>query len=123
MSSDSASGKLELASCGWYMFESFRSLGLGIVVMRCPFGACNSTSYVDVGWVVSSNPTVGKASKSRLIGWVVYVVWQGSHPHWRSGGVGGVVLGFFLWVICWSCSCGLLGCRWGGIGRCFQEAR
>ena len=97
MTSDSASGKLELASCGWYMFESLRSLGLGIVEIRCPSGACNSIISVDVGWAVSSNVSVGKASKSGLIGWVVYVVWRGSHPHWRCGGVEGAVLVFFLW--------------------------
>ena len=68
MTSDSASRKVELVSCGWYMFESLRSLGLGIVEMRCPSGACNSTSSVDVGWEVSSNFPVGKASKSGLIG-------------------------------------------------------
>ena len=97
MTSDCASGKLELGSCGGYMFESLRSLGLGIVEMRCPYGACNSTMSVDVGWAVSSNVPVGKASKSGLIGWVVYVVWRGSHLHWRCGGVRGVVLVFFLW--------------------------
>ena len=78
MASDSAYGKVELVSCGWYMFESLRSLGLGIVDMRCPFGACSSTKSDDVGWAVSSNVTVGKASKSGLIGWVVYVVWRGA---------------------------------------------
>jgi hypothetical protein len=82
MTYDSAFGKLELASCGWYMFQSLRSLGLGIVEMRYPFRACNSTKSVDVGWAESSNVPVGKASKSGLIGWVVYVVWRGSHPHW-----------------------------------------
>ena len=39
MASDSASGKVELVSCGWYMFESLRSLGLVIVEMRRPSGA------------------------------------------------------------------------------------
>jgi hypothetical protein len=73
MTSDSASGKLELASCGWYMFESLRSLGLGIIEMRCPFGACSSTRSDDVGRAVSSNFPVGKASRSGLMGWVVYV--------------------------------------------------
>ena len=97
MTSDSASGKIELVSCGWYMFESLRSLRLGIVEMRCSFGACSSTKSDDVGWAVSSNFPVGTASKSGLIGWVVYVVWRGSHPHWRCGGVGGTVLIFFLW--------------------------
>ena len=97
MTSDIASGKLELATCGWYMFESLRSIGLGILEMRCPSGACNSTMPADVGWAVSSKVPLGKASKFGLIGWVVYVVWRGSHPHWRCGGVEGVVLVFFLW--------------------------
>ena len=68
MTSDNASGKLELASCGWYMLESLRSLGLGIVEMRCPFGACSRTMSDDVGWAVSSNVPVGKASRSGLMG-------------------------------------------------------
>ena len=96
MNSDIDSGKLELASCGWYIFKSLRSLGLGIVEMRCPFGTCSSTRSNDVGWAVSSNVPVGKASRSGLMGWVVYVVWRGIHPHWRCGGVGGTVLVFFL---------------------------
>ncbi len=99
MTSDSASAKLELASCGWHMFESLRSLGLGIVEMKCPFGACSSTVSDDVGWAVSSNVPVGKESRSGLMGWVVYVVWRGIHPHWRCGGVGGTVLVFFLGAI------------------------
>ncbi len=53
MTYDSASGKLELASCGWYMFESLRSLGLGIMDMMCPSGACSSLKSDDVGWAVS----------------------------------------------------------------------
>ena len=97
MTSDSASRKLEMTSCGWYMFESLRSLGLGIVEMRCPSGACSSTISDDVGWAVSSNVPVGKASRPGLMGWVVYAVWRGIHPHWRCGGVGGAVLVFFLW--------------------------
>ena len=104
MTYDSTFGKLELASCGWYMFESWRSLGLGIVEMRCSSGVCNSTKSVDVGWAVSSNVPEGKAPKYGLIGWVVYVVWRGIHPHWRCGGVGGAVLVFFLWGSL-SCSC------------------
>jgi hypothetical protein len=97
MTSDSASGKIELVSCGWYMFESLRNLGLGIVEMRRPPGACSSTKSDKVEWAVISNVPVGTASRSGLIGWVVYVVWRGSHPHWRCGGVGGAVLVFFLW--------------------------
>ncbi len=96
MTSDSASGKLELASCRWYMFESLRSLGVGIVKMICPSGACNSTMSDDAGWAVISNVPVGKASKSGLMAWVMYVVWRGIHSHWRCGGVGGAVLVFFF---------------------------
>ena len=97
MNSDSASGKVELVPFGWYMFESLRNLSLGIVEMRRPSGACSSTKSNRVGWAVISNVPVGMTSKSGLIGWVVYVMWRGSHPHWRFGGVGGVVLVFFLW--------------------------
>ncbi len=98
MTSDSVSRKVELVSCGWYMFESFRSLSLGIVEMRCPSGTCSSTKSDEVRRAVSSNVPVGLASKSELIGWVVYTVWRGSQPHWRCGGVGGAVLVFFLLV-------------------------
>jgi hypothetical protein len=100
MTSDSAYGKVELVSCEWYMFESLRNIGLGIVEMRRPFGACRSTKSDKLGWAVSSNIPVGTASKSGLIGWVVYVVWRGSHPHWRRGEVGGAVLVSFYVVIC-----------------------
>ena len=97
MTSDSASGKVELVSCGWYMYENLRNLSLGIVEMRRPSGAYSSTKSDKLGWAVSSNVPVSTASKSGLIGWVVYVVWRGSHPHWRRGGVRGAVLVFFLW--------------------------
>ncbi len=99
MTSDSASRKVELVSCGWYMFDSLRNLGLGIVEMRRPSGACSSTKSDKVGWAVISNVHVNTASRSGLIGWVVYVVWRGSPPHWRCGGVGGDVLVFFSWGI------------------------
>ena len=49
MTSDSASGKVELLSCGWYMFERLRNLGLGIVEMRRPSGAYSSTKSDEVG--------------------------------------------------------------------------
>ena len=49
MTSYSASGKVELLSCGWYMFEKLRNLGLGIVEMRRPYGACSSTKFDKVG--------------------------------------------------------------------------
>jgi len=96
MTIDNASRKVELVSCGWYMFESLRNLSLGIVEMIRPYGACSSTAYDKVRWAVISNVPMDMASKSGLIEWVVYVVWRGSHPHWRFGGVGGAVLVFFL---------------------------
>ncbi len=49
MASDSAFGKVEVVSCGWYMFESLRSLSLGIVEMRRPSGECSSTKSDEVG--------------------------------------------------------------------------
>ncbi len=64
--------------------------------MRRPSGACINTRSDEVGWAVSSNVPVGLASKSGLIGWVVYVVWRGSQPHRRRGGVGGAVIVFFF---------------------------
>jgi hypothetical protein len=64
--------------------------------MRRPFGACINIRSDEVGWAVSSNVPVGLASRSGLIGCVVYVVWRGSQPHWRCGGVGGAVLVFFF---------------------------
>ena len=71
MTSDSASGKVELVSCGCYMFKSLRSLGLGIVEMRRPSWPFSSTKSDEVGWAVISNVPVGTASKSGLIGWMV----------------------------------------------------
>ncbi len=71
MTSDIASGKVVVVSCGWYMFESLRSLGLEIVEMRRPSGPCSSTNSVKVGWAVISNVPVGIASRSGLIGCVV----------------------------------------------------
>ena len=71
MTSDSASGKEIVVSCGWYMFESLLSLGLEIVEMRRPSGPCSSTKSAKVGWAVISNVPVGTASRSGLIGCVV----------------------------------------------------
>ena len=99
MTFDIACGKVELVSCGWYMFESLRYLGLGIVEMRRPSGTCSSTMSDKVGWAVISNVSVVTASRSGLIGWVVYDMWRGSHPNWRCGGVGGAVPVFVLWGI------------------------
>ena len=53
------------------MFESLRSLVLGTVEMRPPSGAWSSTESDEVGWAVISNVSVGTASKSGFIGWVV----------------------------------------------------
>jgi len=71
MTSTSASGKGVVVSCGCYMFESLRSLGLVIVEMRHPYGSCSSTESDPVGWAVISNIPVGKASMSGLIGCVI----------------------------------------------------
>jgi len=71
MTSDNAFGKVDFVSCGWYMFESLRSLVLETVEMRRPYGAWSSTESDEVGWVVISNAPVGTASKSGFIGWVV----------------------------------------------------
>jgi len=71
MTSDSASGKEELESCGWYMFDCLRNLGLVIVEMKRPSGACSSTESGKVGWAMISNVHVVTASRSGLIGWVV----------------------------------------------------
>ena len=66
MTSDSASGKVELVSCGWKIFESLRNLSLGIPEMMRPSGAWSSTKSDEVGWAVFSNVPVGTASKSGL---------------------------------------------------------
>ena len=71
MTPDNAYGNVELVSYGWYMFESLRSLVLGIVEMRRPFGAGRSTESDEVGWAVISNVPVGTASRLGLIVWVV----------------------------------------------------
>ena len=71
MTYESASGKVIVVSCGWYMLESLRSIGLEIVEMRRPSGPCSSTVSADVGWVVSSNAPVGTSSRSGLMGCVV----------------------------------------------------
>ncbi len=49
MASDSASGKEIVVSCGWYMLESLRNLGLVIVEMSRSSGPCSSTFSVEVG--------------------------------------------------------------------------
>ncbi len=68
MTSDNASGKVELVSCGWYMLESLRSLALVIMELRWPSGAWSSTESKEVGWEVISNAPVGTVSRSGLIG-------------------------------------------------------
>ena len=71
MTSESASRKVDLVSCGWYMFESLRSLVLEIVEMRRPSRACNSTESDKVGRAVISNAPMSTSSRSGLIEWVV----------------------------------------------------
>ena len=48
-----------------------------------------------MGWKVITKDSVGIASRSGLVGWVVKVVCMGCHPQERGGGVGDVVLVFF----------------------------
>ena len=62
MTLDSASWKVELVSCGWYMLESLRNLGLEIVDMRRPYWPCSSTESDKVRRAVISNDLVGTAS-------------------------------------------------------------
>ena len=71
MTSDRASGKVIVVSCGWYMLESLRNLGLEIVEMSLPSGPCSSTNSVRVGWAVILNILVGMASMSGLMVCVV----------------------------------------------------
>ena len=71
MTSASAYGKEVAVSWGVYVFESLRNLGLEIVEMRRPYGSCSNTVSDMVGWAVTSNVPVGRASRSGLIGWVV----------------------------------------------------
>ena len=68
MTSDNASGKVDLFSCGWYMFESLRSLALVKMKMRRPYGAWSSSESKEMGWEVISNAPVGTVSRSGLIG-------------------------------------------------------
>ncbi len=71
MTSESASRKVMVVSCGWYMLKSLRSLGLEIVEMRRSSGPCSSTVFADAGWAVSSNVPMGTTSRSGLMGCVV----------------------------------------------------
>ena len=63
-----ASGKVVVVSCGWYMFMSLRSLAFRIGEMRIPYGAWSSTESNEVGWEMISNAPMGTASRSGLIG-------------------------------------------------------
>ena len=62
-----------------------------MVVMSRPSGAWSRISLFFVGWCVISNLPVGMASRSGLIGLVVYVVCRGCHPLGCTGGKGGDV--------------------------------
>ena len=68
ITSDNASRKVDLVSCGWCMFESLRSLALVIMEMIRPSGAWSSTESKEVRWEVISNAPVGTVSRSGLIG-------------------------------------------------------
>ena len=68
MTSDTASEKVDVVPCGWYMFESLRSIDLVIMENRRPSRAWSSTESKEVGWEVISNGSVSTVSRSGLIG-------------------------------------------------------
>ncbi len=59
---------------------SFLKRAFVIVVMSRPSGAWSRITLLLVGWCVISNVPVCVASRSGLIGLVVYVVCGGCHP-------------------------------------------
>jgi hypothetical protein len=73
---------------------SFWKRAFVIVVMSRPSGAWSSISLLLVGWCLISNVPVGVASRSGLIGLVVYVVCRGCHPSGYFGGKGADVYVF-----------------------------
>ncbi len=62
-----------------------------MVVMSRPSGAWSRISLSLVGWCVIPNFPAGVASRSGLIGLVVFVVCKGCHPLGCTGGEGGDV--------------------------------
>ena len=69
MAFDTSSGKVDVVPCGWYMFESLRSLALVIMEMRRPSGAWSSAeSNKEVGWEMISDAPVGTVSRSGVLG-------------------------------------------------------
>ena len=87
----SASGSGVVSIVWLWSRLSFWSLGFVILVISLPSGACRRASFVLCGWCVISYFPVGIASRSGLIGFVVYVECRGCHPSGCFGGVGGVV--------------------------------
>ena len=67
-----------------------------ILVMSLPSGACKSTSMSFVGWRRISNDPMGAEFRSGLVGLVVKVVGLGCQSLGCVGGMGDVILGFFL---------------------------
>ena len=96
MAPANASERVVVVSCGRKIFVSLCSLVFMIGEMRRQSGAWSVTEFKEVGWEVISNDLVGTTSRSGSIGWVVYVVYCGCHPHRRGGGIEGAVLVFFL---------------------------
>ena len=60
--------------CGRYNFASLLSRAFVIGEISRPSGACISAESWAFGWEVISNAPVGVASRSGLMGVVVYVV-------------------------------------------------
>ncbi len=93
----SASGRGVGSTKGLCSMVSFWKRVFVMVVMSRPYGAWSRISLLLVGWCVISNAPVGMASRSGLIGLVVYVVCRGCHPSGCIEGKGGDV-GVFLRV-------------------------
>ncbi len=87
----SASGKGVVSILWLWSRLSFWSRAFVIVVISRPSGAWRRALLGLFGWCVISYAPVGIASRSGLIGFVVYVVCSGCHPPGRFGGAGGVV--------------------------------
>ena len=87
----SASGKGVVSNVWLWSMLSLWRRAFVIVVISLPSGAWRRASFVLVGWCVISWAPVGIASKSGLIGFVVYEVYRGCHPAGCCGGVGGEV--------------------------------
>jgi hypothetical protein len=110
LAADASRRRVSLETCGRYIFVSLCNVAFVRREMRSPSGAWSSTESKEVGWEVITNAPMGTASRSRLIGWVVYMVYGGAIRMGDAGGSGGGVLGFFLMgglLILYSCIAGL----------------